>query len=44
MEAIANLLDTSMKELEGTFTKLGNLDDMEMQDRFVVLRNALYAL
>lgn len=44
MEAIANLLDTSMKELEDTFTKLGNLDDMEMQDRFVVLRNALYAL
>ena len=44
MEAIASLLDTSLGQLEEAFTKLGNLDDMEMQDKFVTLRNALYTL
>ena len=44
MEAIANLLDTSLEQLKDLFTKLGNLDDLESKDRFVILRNALYAL
>lgn len=44
IEAIASLLDISLKQLQDSFTKLGNLDDMETQDRFVVLRNALYTL
>lgn len=44
MEAIAALLDTSLEQLQDSFTKLGNLDDLEMQDKFVVLRNALYTL
>lgn len=44
MEAIANLLEVSLEQLEDTFSKLGKLDEMEMQDRFIVLRNALYTL
>lgn len=44
MEAIASLLDVSLKELQESFTKLGNLDNLESQDRFIVLRNALYTL
>lgn len=44
MEAIASLLDVSLEQLENTFVKLGNLDDMELQDKFITLMNALYTL
>lgn len=44
MEAIASVLDASLEQLQDSFAKLGNLDDMEMQDKFIALRNALYTL
>ncbi len=44
MLAIAELLNTSLDELNSVYSKLGDLNELELQDKFIVLRNALRTL
>lgn len=44
MEAIAALLNISLNELNSTYEKLGQLDKETLQDKFIILRNALYTI
>lgn len=44
MLAIASYLDIAQKDINGLFKALTSLDTMSVQDKFVILRNALFTI